>query len=776
MSLDLIKKQARALLENGKTAAAIDLIRVDASNTDADLVSILAHCYYKNGDTKGDVHSSCYFAGRAIDLGHVTDDMYAIRAIGEFRKQEYEKAIESFAAYVTADSPENTKNLYGIALHYAGKEDESKKWLTIGLPEISEEEIYRVSKPENIGGLYKKRQEGLDTPYKTNALSKQAGFATSAKDFYWQEKNVPCQAACPAGTNVPNYLAEVYKGNFRKAYEINLVDNVLPGVLGRICARPCEEKCRHGWEGLGDSVAICFSKRSAHDLRVNTRPVVLPKIFENSGKRVAIIGAGPSGLATARELARLGHEVKIFEKHDKPGGMLNQAIPEFRLPRDIIAKEIEQVTALGVQIVTNCAIGEHITLEQLDKDYDAVVMAAGTLRPNVLNLPGKELKGIKHGLQFLLEVNEDMDPEAGKSAIVIGGGFTAMDCARTAKRLGTKLVKVEDEESQKQWEDHALHMSPTDAKVLYRRSPEEMLVTPGEVEELGHENISMDFLISPVEYIGDDNGKVKAVRFIKNELGEPDESGRRRPKAIEGSEFDIDADQVLLATGQFPATDWINGELSEKLVAEDGWLKDYGKHSTSVDGIFAAGDFSTGASSVIQAIAHGKKTATKVDEYLMGEVRLVDAIKIEDAPQSSERIIEMNDVPRIKMPTLALEERTLKAEVEKGYDPELGVEEAQRCYQCNVKYEIDPDKCIYCEWCHKARSRPDCIVRIKELNYGENGEIIGYKKAKITEEASLIYMNQEDCIRCNLCVEACPVDAISVQRTTKTKCAGSCCG
>ncbi len=785
---DLIK-QAKAFLAEKEYEKAIDTLRTDASNEDKDLIALIAHCYYERGDSKGDVHSSAYFAGRAIDLGHKTTDMYAIKAIGEFRKEKYDLAAKTFAEFITKNTHYATKFLYGLALFYNHQFDNAVIWLSQAVAENSTEDYQTalkeaklaaagkldelpprsLEKLQGLGGLYNKRPSGVDTPYKENALSKLAGIADTKKDFHWLKQSIPCQSACPAHTDIPGYLSEVYKGNFRKAYEINLRDNVFPGVLGRVCARPCESMCRHGWEGLGDSVSICFSKRSAHDLKVNQKPIKMEKLYPESGKKVAVIGSGPSGLASARNLALMGHSVKVYEKHSEPGGMMVQGIPAFRLPRDIIAKEIEQVRILGVEIVTNCEVGKDVQLKQLVNDFDAVILAAGTLRPNVLDLPGKDLKGIKHGLEFLLEVNYHEDSHAGEDAIVIGGGFTAMDCARTVKRLGAKLVKVEEDESEKDWKEHALHLSPTKANVLYRRSAGEMLVTPGEVEELGHEGIGMEFLISPVEYIGDDNGHVKAVRFIKNELGEPDASGRRRPVPVEGSEFDVPADLVLLATGQFPDTSWIDDELKPLLVAEDGWMKNYGQKTTDHAKIFMAGDFSTGARSLIDSIGHAKKTARKVDTMLMGEERLKKVAIIEDEPQGADRLIEMNDVPLIPMPTLDLEDRTLKAEVELGYTPEQGVDAAQRCYQCNIKYEIDPDVCIYCEWCVKARSRPDCIVKIKELEYGEEGEITGFKRADGSEDGTRIYINQEDCIRCNKCVEACPVDAISVQKVTRTR-------
>lgn len=302
-------------------------------------------------------------------------------------------------------------------------------------------------------------------------------------------------------------------------------------------------------------------------------------------------------------------------------------------------------------------------------------------------------------------------------------------------------------------------------RVSYRRSRNEMLVTPGEVEELKHEGIPMEYYVSPLEYVGKE-GHVTHMRFIKTELGEPDESGRCRPVDIPGSEFDVEADTILLATGQFPQTDWIEGELRKQLVEEDEWLKSGTSPNTAVSKVFAAGDFATGASTLIEAIAHGKDCARSVDTFLMGEERLVDIAVVEDA-NATDRIREMDEVALNPMPMLDLAKRTLAGEVEQGFPVDSSVDETQRCYFCHYKYEIDHDKCIYCDWCIKAKPRPNCIVKIKDVEVAEDGRITGWQEARNSEETKLIWINQEDCIRCNACVDACPVDCISIQKVSR---------
>lgn len=686
--MEQLLNQAEELINAARYNEAVELLCRQGVPEKTRVHELIALAHHKKDYARGDVYTAAVFAGRAISSGS-TDPL--MREIIDAAK----RLDASFDGHL---APQDYK----------------------------------------LGGWNEKR-EAADAPLSSCALSRLSGKADTAKDFDWLGKNIPCQKACPASTDIPGYLSAIYENRHEDAYKINLRDNVFPAVLGRVCARPCESECRHGWDDLGDPVAICFSKRSAADFG-GQEPVVMDKWFKDSGKSVAVVGAGPAGLAAARQLALFGHKVTVYEKHSTPGGMMNQGIPVFRLPRDLIAKEIGQISALGVEIICNAEIGKTISLTELTEQNDAVVMAAGTLHPNHLDLPGKELDGIRHGLDFLLEVNDTGKTEIGEKAVVIGGGFTAMDCARTAVRLGA------------------------DTKVCYRRGVIEMLVTPGELEELEHEGIPLDTMVAPKAYVGE-NGKVKALQFIRTRLGEPDESGRRRPVEIEGSEFELPVDTVLLATGQFPDTAWIDDALKAELVGEDGWLKSGTAFATARNKIFAAGDFATGASSLIQAIGHAKDCVRKVDEFLTGTVRLKDYAKIEDVTETG-RIREMDNVPLQPMPTLNLEQRDLPSEVELGFGEETSVDETQRCYQCHYKFEIDSDKCIYCDWCVKAKPRPECILKVKELKQDGEGRIVGWEIAEKQDDVNMIWINQEDCIRCGACVAACPVDAISIQKVS----------
>lgn len=766
--------------------AAIEVLRDPKAPHEQEVCSLLAKAWFQRGDTRGDVFSSHFFAQRAIELGDTSHELLAILGIAAFRKEQYQEAVDVFSRFVTESSLPATQFMFGTALLYNKQTDDAATWIRAaaekhpnnetfkrGLQTVesalreqklaSTEGVANRQWPIGLGGFHDVRPLDVATPYPYNPVSKLRGHANMPKDFDWLDKNIPCQRGCPAKTDIPGYLSAIYHGDYDEAYRINLRDNVFPAVLGRVCSRPCESECRHGWSGLGAPVAICFSKRSAADFKT-AELVDMEPWYPKTGKRVAVIGAGVAGLAAARNLALLGHEVIVYERHGVPGGMMNQGIPEFRLPRDHIDREIEQVRRLGVEILCNQNVGADILLDELINGYDTVVMAAGTLRPNILKLPGSDLTGIYHGLPWLLDANVNGNAPIGENVVVIGGGFTAMDCARTARRLGANAMQLENEEGDTWSVAQAMQLKGENIRVSYRRSQREMLVTPGEVEELKHEGIPMEYHVSPLEYVGKE-GRVTHMRFIQTTLGEPDESGRRRPTEISGSEFDVDVDTVLLATGQFPQTDWIDGKLRSQLVEEDEWLKSGKSPITSVDNVFVAGDFATGASTLIEAIAHGKDCACCVDTFLMGEERLVDVAVIEDT-KATDRVREMDDVELMQMPMLDLKKRTLQGEVEMGFDEELSVDETQRCYLCHYKYEIDHDKCIYCDWCIKAKPRPECILKLKSLNYAEDGRIVGWEEAATSEETQLIWINQEDCIRCNACVDACPVDCISLQKVS----------
>ncbi|HMP73653.1 MAG TPA: FAD-dependent oxidoreductase [Kiritimatiellia bacterium] len=335
------------------------------------------------------------------------------------------------------------------------------------------------------------------------------------------------------------------------------------------------------------------------------------------------------------------------------------------------------------------------------------------------------------GLRFLQEANRGEAVETGKRVVVIGGGFTSVDCARMAKRLGAETVQM-----------------------VYRRSEAEMYITPGEVEEMVREGIVFQTHAAPVEIV-EEGGRASGVRFVRTEPGEVGGDGRRGFAPVPGSEFEVGADLVLLATGQEVDPGWM--EAAGIAVAEG--------HRTSHKKVFLAGDFGTGAGSLIDAIADGKGCARVVDKALTGEDRLREVAWIEGA-EATGRTREMDFIPRQAMPVLGREQRGRTAEVETGYDEETAKVEASRCYLCHYKYEIDNDLCIYCDRCLKVKPVEDCIVKVSALTFAEDGRITGYTRSTSQQDYNLLYIDQSKCIRCGACKEVCPVECISLQKVS----------
>lgn len=574
---------------------------------------------------------------------------------------------------------------------------------------------------------------------KQNALSSSGGWLDQPKDFDWLEKNIPCQAACPAGTDIPGYLDAIAQGRYDEAYQINLRDNVFPAILGRVCTRPCEPACRHGWEGLGEPVAICFSKRSAADFMKRKDPVVLDKMFPPSGKCITIVGSGAAGLAAARELALLGHEVTVLEQDQEPGGMMVQGIPEFRLPRELVRREIEQIRMTGVKINCGVTVGPDRPLSQLIQSTDAVIIAAGTMKPDTPEIPGVHLTGVSSGLHFLQMANRGESISVGKRVVVIGGGFTAVDCARMARRLGAH-----------------------DVRMCYRRTEKEMYITPGEVEAMMEEGIVFEQQTLPVEFIGDANGSLCQVRLVRTEPGPVAKDGRRGFQTVAGSECVIDADMVLLATGQKRDTGWLDDLVSNLSEVSDPSHS----HQTKNKKLFVAGDFLNGAGSLIEAVASGKTCARAVDQFLTGQVRVRELGFVENS-QATGRTRAMDEIPRQPMPHLAADQRNRTAEVETGLDTAAAKTEASRCYLCHYKFEIDNDLCIYCDRCLKVKPVEKCIVKVKNLLFDDDGKITGYEPSTSSKDYNMLYIDQSQCIRCGACRDVCPVECISLQKVTK---------
>jgi formate dehydrogenase major subunit len=547
---------------------------------------------------------------------------------------------------------------------------------------------------------------------------------TAAKQFVshdvmdrrWLDVNVPCQAACPIRTDIPGYIEAILHGEYAEAYRINRLDNIFPGVLGRVCHRPCEPVCRHGRAGLGEPVNICFLKRSAADLGM--KPLGIKPT--PNGKRVCIIGAGPAGLTAANDLAIRGYDVTVLEQYEEPGGMLRYGIPPFRLPVEIVARDIASITSLGVKIETGRRVDTQKELGRLQKAYDAVLLTAGCMLATRTELPGMDAEGFFWGLDFMMASNRgelDVKPER---VVVIGGGFTAVDCTRTAYRLGAK-----------------------DITLAYRRTRDYLRVGPQEVEAMETEGIHMTFMVSPVEVLQKD-GRVTGLRLVRNEV---DAQGKMTP--VPGSEMTLAAETVILAIGQ-SAEDLPGGKQEEPPRAGDDKL------------FMLAGDFRLGSGTVIEACADGRKVARQVHERLSGveheEVVAIDPVELEDLP----RWREHDFIPAEPMPELPLEERGATDEVERGYTRIQSLVEAHRCYLCHYNFEIDVDRCIYCMKCIEVMP-VDCIHLVKDVTEREDGGI-QYAATDKWSEVEAIAIDNDQCIRCGNCVRVCPVDCISISR------------
>lgn len=420
-----------------------------------------------------------------------------------------------------------------------------------------------------------------------------------------QCKNAPCIQNCPVMIDIPGFIKYIEAGDMQAAHEVLRKYTNLPAICGRVCPqeKQCEMTCRLGRSKKFEPVAIGKLERLVTDWALQ-QPLEAVNNPKDKGK-VAVIGSGPSGLTAAGDLAKLGYDVTIFEALHAAGGVLTYGIPEFRLPKEIVQKEIESIIAQGVTIETNVVVGKTITMAEIQADFDACYLAVGAGAPNFMGIPGTSLNGVYSSSEYLTRINlmkaydfpnYDTPVQSSKNVVVIGGGNVAMDAARSAKRLGAENVAV-----------------------IYRRSKEEL---PAREEEYHHsieEGIHYHWLTNPIEYISDSRGKLKAVKCVKMTLGEPDESGRRRPEAICDSDFIVEADTAIEAIGQ--GSNRILLDTFEQLQLNQWGYIDANTSTgeTNIPGVFAGGDIVTGAATVILAMGAGKIAATQIDSYIQNQ-------------------------------------------------------------------------------------------------------------------------------------------------------------
>ncbi len=560
----------------------------------------------------------------------------------------------------------------------------------------------------------------------------------------WYQTNIPCQVGCPAHTDVATYIGLIAQARFDEAYLLNRRSNVVPGVLGRTCARPCEPVCRRN-KIDGKPVAICWLKRACADHRELSHRVAPPPTTRE--KSVAIVGAGSAGLACARDLREMGYPVAIYEAEPVAGGVMVNGIPVWRLPRRVTYEETTQYLAdLGVEMHYNTRVGRDVQVTDLLARYDAVYLAAGCYVSNDLTgpdnkiIPGANLRGVEHGIALLARTNFGEPAYLGKKVVVLGGGFTAMDCCRTAVRFGAEKVYV-----------------------LYRRSKEEMGSDEYEVDEAELEQIEFQYLVSPLAVLSKDGIHVSGLRVIRNKLGDPDASGRRRPLPIAGSEYVIEADTIIPAFGQYSDASWLhldglniqfNKRTGVPLVNRETWM-------TGHAGLFAGGDYTEGSRNLISAIGDGRDTAITINRYLGGQDRPATPPEEIELPDYRRGMVDDYDaLPHRMMPALPLAERYSNTrETETGYTPAEAVEQATRCLQCQLNITIDPSICILCSGCVDICPY-DCIS-MEGLSRVVKGDPMHQSTAGWQGGADMI-IDEEKCIRCGLCIVRCPTDAISM--------------
>jgi NADPH-dependent glutamate synthase beta subunit-like oxidoreductase/ferredoxin len=607
-------------------------------------------------------------------------------------------------------------------------------------------------------------------------------FQTAEVGVDWLQCNIECQEGCPVNTNCRGYLMLAAEGRFEEGYILARDPNPVAAICGYVCSAPCEKACRRA--DIDKPLAIRAMKRFLVDWHYGNNMPDNVRVAPATGRSVGVIGAGPAGLSVAKELASYGHEVHIYEALPSGGGTTLIGVPAFRLPRDVIELDVTWVARHGVQFHYNVEIGRDVTLDALRERHDAVVVATGCMFPVAMNVPGEELDGVIYGVDFLKRANLGQEQWVGEHVVVIGGGYTAMDSSRTALRLGAKT-----------------------STIIYRRGPDEMVVDEEEQHETRFEGVQFEFFASPVEVLGDENGRVTGIRFQRTRLGRPDASGRRSAEPIPGSEFVVPCDMVVPCTSQAADNNVLGGYGSKlnrhlgvtdtRTVVQGGSISSWrtlpgerdgdgqgasnglafsrgyvtvnpDTFETNMDGVFACGDFVTGPATIIEAAGRGRRTARAVDRWLVG----VRGEELAELPVINRAVVTQaleHDMPRFYEATARREipmappelRRDFTSLVEVGYDTRSAITEGSRCLQCNHNINIDGPRCILCGLC--ADVCPEGVIYMidKAQVGGDDPEMEIFQS---WPRGIAMIIDEERCIRCNLCVERCPTNCITMDR------------
>ena len=577
------------------------------------------------------------------------------------------------------------------------------------------------------------------------AIDPNQEFLVQPVDASWLQCNIECQEACPVGTNCRGYLNLAAEGRFEEGYILARESNPVAAMCSYVCSAPCERACRRG--DIDRPLAIRAMKRFLVEWHeASGIPDVMPSITPRT-ERVAVVGAGPAGLSVARELALKGFRVSVFDGLPYAGGTMLIGVPAFRLPREAIEMDVKLIERLGVTFRFSTTIGVDITFAQLQQDFVAIAITAGAMDAVALDVPGGDLAGVDYGVDFMKKANLGQEIDPGKDVVVIGGGYTAMDCSRTSLRHGAERVSI-----------------------VYRRTRSELVVDEEELGETEREGVRMEFLASPIEVLGE-GGHVVGVRFIRNRLGEPDASGRRSPVPIPGSEFVIKADTIIPAVSQSADLTFLPVEANFEV--NRGRVKvDPATYATNVRGVFACGDFVTGPTTLIEAAGHGKKCAYAIDRYLTGATDVSVAANVKITSSWRHDMPEFYDVlPRQHIPMAPVAMRMPSTDpavnfttpVELGYGVTQAVAESTRCLMCNFNIWFDPFRCVLCGAC--ADVCPEGVIHMVDVNQLKTeGLLPEVEEAYGWEDGAAMILDEELCIRCALCVKRCPFDAITMER------------
>ena len=576
----------------------------------------------------------------------------------------------------------------------------------------------------------------------------------------------PCQLNCPAHTDCQGYVGLIANGEYDAALKLIKNKIPLPASIGRVCPHPCEKACRR--KNVEEPINIAQLKAFAADMDLKSDSY-MPDVMVRTGKKVAIIGGGPAGLTAAYYLTIMGHSVTVYDMMEKMGGMLRYGIPQYRLPKEVLDKEIAIIEKTGVKLVNNVKLGKGFTVKSLKDENDAVIVAVGAWKSSSMRTPGEELEGVYGGIDFLRGVIKGNAPEIGEKVAICGGGNTAMDACRTAVRLGAKEVYV-----------------------VYRRTRAEMPADELEIEEAEEEGVIYKFLTNPLSFNGED-GKVKSITLQVMELGEPDASGRRRPVPVEGKTEEIAVDSVILAIGQ----KLVQEDVSELKLNERGNIEaDPDFFTTDIDGVFAIGDATNrGASIAIEAIGEADRCAKAVDAFLNGQAIDTRVPYISKRDESTIDYSDRKKESRITPKVLPADVRNKNFdEVSLGFTEEEAKAEANRCLECGCReyykckllgvaqlYDINPDrfkgempqkytrdenafierntsKCILCGLCVRSCREVMDLHSIGLLGRGFKTDV---------SPAFNLPLDQTNCTNCGLCVNLCPTGALTEKANLK---------